>query len=194
MSLRELKEEIRNLTPIDEQVERFRKSWVKPLKNNTNKHLPFLQELSFEEKKELNENLLPAHKIINSLALHSINDKLNLYSRYLIELKLTTINGDKNKSKLITDRLLKDSFLKLQNTIEDVAAFESGLRDLNKHYDKINDLLNERLNLEDSVSLSEFPHKQHLNSLKETNRQHKQILKKLGEEFVALTRKTRQIN
>ena len=49
MDLRELKKEVHSLPNFSEQLQKFRDSWVKPIKSNTNKHLPFLQNLSPEK-------------------------------------------------------------------------------------------------------------------------------------------------
>ena len=69
-----------------------------------------------------------------------INDKLKTYSRYLIELKLTTFNGDQNKSKVITNSLLNDDFMNLKQTLTDIQQFEKKVANLSGQYHEINDL------------------------------------------------------
>ena len=117
MDLREIRRETESLTNISETTDNFKKNWIKPLRKTSNKHLSFIKNLDEDTKKELKHRLDTVHKHINSLGQDQmINDKLKTYSRYLIELKLTTFNGDQNKSKVITNSLLNDDFMNLKQT------------------------------------------------------------------------------
>lgn len=195
MDLKELKTEIRELPKISESIEQFQKSWVKPIKTNTNRHLPFLQSLPKKTKDELNEKLSEAQKLLNELKFSRIiGEKMNLYSSSLIELKLTTITGNTSKSKYITEQLLNDESLKLQDTIRDVKFFEDTVIDLTSQYHEINELLQKKLRLEDFLTLTELPHKKHLNNLRTLSKKQKELIGELGKHFVSLARETQLKN
>ena len=54
MDLRELKKETSSLPNLSEQLQKFQQHWIKPIRANTNKNLPFLQDIS-EKKKTGNQ-------------------------------------------------------------------------------------------------------------------------------------------
>src|SRR3989344_6501255 len=118
MSLRELKKEIESLPSIEKAVSDFKKHWLKSIKSNTNSQMPFLQELTMEQKEKLNRLITKTKGTIGSLEeAQLMQNKLQSYINYLIELKLTTLNSNRSKAQLITNHLLNDEFLSLKNTI-----------------------------------------------------------------------------
>lgn len=192
MKLRELKKEVTELPNIEDSVKNLQEYWLKPLRANTNQHLPSLQHLSPEEKKELNKKITNFHNILKQVRSgQMINEKLRHYAHYLIELKLTTLNGDKQKSKLITDKLLYDQFNSIRSTIEEVQQFEHKVNNINRFYNHLNDWLQKNISLEENLLHLEQPHKKHLQALLQVSRKQKELTKKLGQEFVELTRQTR---
>jgi len=192
MELREIKKEVHNLLDIETDLKNFNDCWVKPLKKNNNSHLPSLKDLDPEIKAELNQKLLQIQKHLKQIETSQlINEKLKSYSRYLIELKLTTFNNDQDKSKMLTNQLLNDDFLNLKQTIIDVKSFGKNVQAISEHYHKINDLLHEKLSLEEILAFTNLPHKRYLYNLIKTSRKQKNIVRDLGNHFVSLTREIR---
>ena len=141
--------------------------------------------------KILKKNLDTVHKHINSLGQDQmINDKLKTYSRYLIELKLTTFNGDQNKSKVITNSLLNDDFMNLKQTLTDIQQFEKKVANLSGQYHEINDLLHKKLSLEETLFFMDLPHLKYLDNLVQTSKKHKTISRHIGKHMVALIKET----
>ena len=149
MSLKELKAQIEKLPDVHKTLNDFKENWIKPIKSNTNKHLPFIKNLSDEQKKELNSKLSKSKKLFDEIASSGIlKGKLQAYSRYLIELKLTSLNGDDNKAKYLTNHLLNDEFLALKNTINDTHKLTKDVKELSKHHREIGNYLDKHLTLE----------------------------------------------
>jgi len=191
MNLRELKKEVQELGDISKDINKFHDNWVKPIRSNTNKHLPFLKKLPEEVKDEVNKKIYLMQKNSENIR-HSqiITNKLNFYSRYLIELKLTTLNGDRKKSEMITNRLLNDDFLKMKNTISDIKSFDENLKEFTGQYHEINKLLEKKLSLDEVLFLMDLPHKKYLYNLTETSKKQKKIVRHIGRHFISLAKKT----
>ena len=185
MSLREVKKEVECLPNIKHSLEKLEENWLKASS-------PFLQDLDEAEKAELQQKLTSLNKNFEKVKQgQEINEKLRHYAKYLIELKLTTFNGDQSKSVIITDRLLNDDYLNLQQTINDFNQLKSNLNSFSDSYHKINKWLEHRLTLENSLLFNEMEHKLHFQTLMKTLEKQKKIMKNLGSQFVDLTRKTR---
>src|SRR3989344_381137 len=102
MDLRELKKEVHSLPDLSEHLQKFQQHWIKPIKTNTNKHLPFLQNIPSKKKQEINAALFSVQKKMKELEhAQVLNHKLQEYVRHLIELKLTTLNGNKAKGQYL---------------------------------------------------------------------------------------------
>jgi len=195
MDLRELKKEVQELINLEETTKKFRESWLKPLKTNTNIHLPFLQKLSPQIKEQLNRQLLDLKGTLDYVQNSQIvNQKLAHHAHHLIELKLTTFNGDQEKSKAITHTLLHDKLYNLKETIMQIQSLEEQLQQLQKGYETVNSFLEKNLPLEESLSFSEMPHKYHLSELLSTMQKQKRLVKDIGQHFVFLTAQTQLKN
>jgi hypothetical protein len=191
MDLREIRRETESLTNISETTHNLKKNWVSPLRKNSNKHLPFIKNLDEDTKKELKHRLDTVHKHINEIGQDQlINNKLKTYSRYLIELKLTTFNGDQSKSKVITHSLLNDDFMNLKQTLTDIQQFDKKVAGLSEQYHEINDLLHKKLSLEETLFFMNLPHLKYLNNLLQTSKKHKTISRHIGKHMVALIKET----
>ena len=195
MELRELKKEVYELADLEKLSKNFQDNWIKPIKSNTNTHLPFLQNLAAEIKLELNQRLKHLHENWEYIkSAQVINQKLAHHIRYLIELKLTTFNGDSQKSKLITNSLLNDDFFNLKQTIHQVQELEKHLGEFSQGYQELNEFLHPHLSLEEGIFFSELPHQKHLQKLKDTSQQQKKIIKHLGNHFLHLVKETQLQN
>ena len=120
----------------------------------------------------------------------SINNKLLHHSRYLIELKLTTFNGDKSRGKMLTNHLLNDDFINIQQTITDIKEFDLSINSLDSKYKNISGLLNNHFSLEENISFSEANFLFQINSLKKIVDKQKELVKLLGGSFVELVNQT----
>ncbi|MDP3990597.1 MAG: hypothetical protein Q8Q01_05330 [archaeon] len=194
MNLRDAKQEIRSLQNVQENLKEFQNSWIKPIRANTNKHLPFLQNLSDKTKTEINNHLKDLQDIIPSIhASQIINEKLHYYSRYLVDLKLTIFRDDASKSKQITNRLLNDDVLSMKNIINEVKISQTGMRMLFKKYEVVNGLLEKELSLENSLQFMELSHKKHLTTLLETSEKQRRLVHALGQEFIKLVKTQKKV-
>lgn len=193
MDLRELKKEVHSLPNLSEHLQKFQQHWVKPIRANTNKHLPFLQNLPIEKKQEINTKLFFVQQKMKELE-HApiVNQKLQEYARYLIELKLTTLNGNKNKATYIMNLLLEDEFLNTKNLLHDIKYLEKNIKSLAYKYHHLNELLQKEAPLEESVHFMYLPHREHLQALLFTSRKQKTVAKQLGEHFVSLAKQIRR--
>lgn len=191
MDLRELKREVQTLPDLSECAETFQTHWIKPLRPNTNKNFPFLNQFPTETKSEINAQLLAAQKNLSQIKQYQlINQKLATYSHYLIELKLTTLNGNKTKFKFIAHQLLHDEFLKLQNIIVDIKDFEENALALSKTYQEVNKRLEQNLSLDESISVMDLPHQKYLLSLLDTCKKQKIIVRQMSRHLVSLVKST----
>lgn len=193
MELRELKKEINNLTRIDKILSKFKNSWLKQIKSDTNRQFPFLQELDESIKKEINNCLFSCQKMFSQLKYAQFTqEKLSSLAQYLIELKLTSLNKDKNKSRVLLNKFINDDFLKLKVLIDEVNQLEFNLKGLKQIYNKVNQLLIQNIPLEHSVALMDSPHKNHLDSLLLISKKQKKLLKILGKEFISLAKEMKR--
>ena len=193
MELRDLKKEVNSLPDLSEHLQKFQLHWIKPIKANTNKHLPFLQQLPLPKKQEINTKLFFVQQKMKELGhAQVVNHKLQEYARYLIELKLTTLNGNKVKAHYITNLLLQDEFLNTKNLLYDIKYLEKNVRSIAYKYNHINELIQKEAPLEEAVHFLHLPHKQHLQTLLAAAKKQKVMAKHLGEHFLSLAKQTRR--
>ncbi len=189
MDLRSLRQEVQQLPNLKESITEFQQHWIKPLRNNTNRHLPFLQELPPQTKKELNQKLALFSGTLEAAQLGStIQDKLHSYARELVELKLAFLRNDSTKAAMITNLLLKDEFLRISQTLADVQEFAQIISLLEKQYQEINQFLERHLSLEETLFFSEQPHKIFITALSKVARDHKRLARDLGKHFVEMAK------
>ncbi len=190
MSLRQLKSEIEALPNFKNNLEQLKKHWLKPIKSNTNQHLPFLQQLTPAQKEKFNTVVAKSKQVINNLEdAEFTQNKFKSYIRYLIELKLATLNNNKTKAKFITNYLLQDQFLNLKNTIVDIKSFQTNVKTLEAHHHEIGEYLGKHLNLEQALVMMELPHWRYLVNLLQTAKDHQRIIRDLGRHFLNLAGK-----
>ena len=191
MHLREIKKEAEKLTDISKIVNDFNGRWLKPIRRNTNSRFPSLQNISVEERKKINRLLTEFDRDLQEISFNqSINNKLLHHSRYLIELKLTTFNGDKSRGEMLTNHLLNDDFINIQQTITDIKEFDLSINSLDSKYKNISGLLNNHFSLEENISFSEANFLFQINSLKKIVDKQKELVKLLGGSFVELVNQT----
>ncbi|MBU0470313.1 MAG: hypothetical protein ABIG52_03440 [Nanoarchaeota archaeon] len=187
MDLKELRRECHELASVPELLQEFQNSWIKPIRKNTNRQIPFINKLSEETKTEINRRLALIKKNLEDINRGQIiNQKLTHTSRYLIEFKLTTLNGDVNKRKMITNLLLHDDFVKIKNTLIDIKEFEENLKEITKQYNNINKILLKKLKAKDTATFQNLPHKKNLKKLTDLSKKHQVIAEHIGNQFVEL--------
>lgn len=193
MDLRELKKEVSALPNLSEHLQKFQQHWIKPIRANTNKSLPFLQKVSARKKQEINDQLFAFQQKLKEVEhAQIVNQKLQEYARYLIELKLTTLNGNKNKATYIINHLLQDEFMSTKNLLHDIKYLEKNVKSMSYKYHHLNELLQKEAPLEEAVHFLHLPHKEHLQTLLSASRKQKILTKHLGEHFLALAKQSRR--
>ncbi len=191
MDLRSLRQDVQQLPNLAENIAQFQQHWIKPLRSNTNSHIPFLQKLSPQLKKDLNQRLTLFNETLAAVQSGTtIQDKLRSYAHYLVELKLASLRDDKQKHEMITNRLLKDEFLNISQTLTDVQQFAETIGLMEEQYHEINQLLEKNLSLEETLFLMDLPHKIYMVTLVKTARDHKRIARDLGRHFVEMAKST----
>ncbi len=193
MDLRDLKKEASALPDLSIHLQKFQQSWIKPIRANTNKHLPFLQKIPESKKQEINDKLYAFQQKLKELEhAQMVNHKLQEYAKYLIELKLTTLNGNKNKAQYIINHLVQDQFLNTSNLLHDIKYLEKNVKSIVYKYHHLNEVIQKEAPLEEAVHFMHLPHKEHLQSLLSASRKQKLLAKHLGEHFVSLAKQIRR--
>lgn len=189
MDLRALRKEVQSLPEINDNLEKFQQHWLKPLRPNTNMHLPFLKNLNSSLKQELKKKLELFHDHFYALKkAQSLQERLRFSLRQVMELKLTKLNGDTTKAQMIINTLLRDDFMNIQKMIAEVRDLEQDIHTVEKLYDEINSLLQKNLSLEESLVLMDMPHKKHFHNFINAAQQQKVIIQKMGKHFVSLAK------
>jgi len=172
MDLRGIRKEVDSLHHIEENLNKFQNNWIKPIKKNSNKHLPFMKNLNQDSKKELHNKIL------------------NLKSTFEEIKSSQIINDDQHKSKIITNQLLNDDFMNFKNTLTQIKALEGNVEHLQQQYHEVNDLLHKHLSLEEAVFFMEIPHLKYLHNLLQITKNHKVISRNIGTNMIALIKET----
>lgn len=193
MDLQEVKKEVRELPNIEQAVAQFQEHWLKPIRTNGNYRFSFLERLDAKTKKVLKQKLAEAQALCKGLkSSQAIHEKLAQYSRYLVELKLSSFRGDEKKSRILTNQLLNDEYLRLSITIAEIRQNEKRARILEKQYQDINTLLDKHLSLEESLFFMELPHHRSLRNLLNIAEKQKTIIRGLGHHLVSITKSGRK--
>ncbi|PIN87510.1 hypothetical protein COV12_03450 [Candidatus Woesearchaeota archaeon CG10_big_fil_rev_8_21_14_0_10_32_24] len=189
MDLREIRKEVHLIPSIKEDLQEFQKNWIKPVKTNTNKHLPFLQNIDQNTKKELNQKMQNVQKTMQKFENSDfVTQRLTSHVRHLIELKLTQFQGNEQKSKMIIKSFISDDVLNIKRTINEVKTFNDDMQELSEHYEDVNELLQKSLSLEEMLFFMELPHYKYLSSLVKTAGMQKKIMSDIGRHFVKLAK------
>ena len=190
MELREIRKEVHSLQDVEENISNFQEHWIRPLRSNTNNHLPFLKKIPKKLKKDLNKKLSAFSETLSEVKKGSfLHGKLRTYAKYLVQMKLNTLRGNYGNSKLITNWLLNDDALSMKRTIQEVKSFDKNVQKMSEQYHEINELLHKSLSLEEVIFLMELPHKRYLYHLQETSKKQKKIVRNIGRHFVSLAKK-----
>ena len=189
MDLRALKKEVDELPNVEEHLELFQNNWIKPLRTNTNSHLPFLKKLDAQTRLHLNKQLAQFQLHIPKVKQgQAVNDKLRLYAKYLIDLKLTELQDNPSKSKLIINQMLNDESLKFNQTLVEAREFEEAVEKMSDHYQDVNVLLQKQLTLEETIFFLDLPHKLYIHHLMKTAERQKRLMRDLGRHFIVLAK------
>jgi len=192
MNLQEVKKEVRELPSIEQAIAQFQEHWIKPIRTNGNYRHSFLDKLEAKSEKVLKQKLAQTQALCKEIkASQVIHEKLSQYSRYLVELKLSSFRGDDAKSTLLTNQLLRDEHLSFSNTIAEIKQNEKKVQSLEKQYHEINTLLDRQLSLEEFLFFMELPHYKHLQNLLKITEKQKNIIRSLGYHFVSIIQEKR---
>jgi hypothetical protein len=189
MDLRRLKNEVQSLPNLQEQLRQLQLSWVKPLRA---KNSPLWAQLDGETQQELRKQLSRISGLFASLREgRLIREKLQQQARYLVELKLSQLQGNSTRGQQLIQLLVKDSFLSIRQTIAEVQQLEQNVSLLARDYAQFNTFLEERLPLEGTLLYADLPHRQHLLELQRTAARQKRVVWEMGKEFITLTRSSK---
>ena len=185
MDLRVLRQEVQKLPNVPQQVRQFELSWLKLLRE----HAPFgfSQYLSKNEKNELHQRLAKLQGPLQQLKI-PLQDELFYYSRNLVELKLSILQGHALKAKSTAQRLMKDNVFNLRESITQSKQLKAHLAFLNTEYRYLNEWIVARLPLEEKLRYDALPHKTHLLALTQGIAKQEDVLKHLGRHYVTLMR------
>ena len=181
---------MRELPNVEQAIVQFQEHWIKPIRTNGNYRFSFLEKMDVKTQKELKQKLADSQALCKEIkSSQAIHDKLSQYSRYLVELKLTSFRGDEKKSRVLTNQLLQDDHLRLSNTIAEIKNNEGKVQALEQKYHEVNALLEKHLSLEETLFLMELPHYKYLKNLLKITEKQKMIMRDLGHHFVSITQK-----
>ena len=184
--LKEVKQEIRSLPCLQENLAKFQGSWFRPLHQN-NLHLPFTKGLDPQTKEELHQKLTALQPHLRTIAeAQIIPDRLHRHAHTLVELKLTTFNGDRKKAKMLVNDLARDE-TGIKRTMNHIKDLHSSLLHLSQQYEEVNQLLDKKLSLEEAVYYMSLPHRKYLNTLIKTADHHQKIVRDLSHHFTSIS-------
>ena len=190
MELKQLKQEIDSLPNIEKTVSNFEKTWLKPIRKNTNQQHPFLQTL---DAREINAQLAEFKKFLNDIKYAQIvNEKLKTLAYCLIELKLASLTNDYRKTKRLIHKFISDPDISIKHLIFEIPYLESQLSLMRDSYHKILENISKKVGLENSVKLLDGEHKQYLNQLVSISAKQKKYLSLIGKNFVSLSRELKK--
>ena len=189
MDLKELKGEVEQLHNMSQCIDRFKASWIAPLRKNSNLQFSFIAQLPTLVQDQLQNQLLPFHNSLEQLrSFQVVNEKLSHIARNLIELKLSTLRGEKQKSNQIVHHLLHDDFIQVRATLAQVKALNVQLQALSTQYQHINGSLEPHLRLEDQLAFSSLPHQRYWQELQRGALRQQDVATKLGNHFMKLVK------
>lgn len=190
MDVRELRKEVNALPQLSANVQKFQTNWLRPIRSNTNQHAPYINDLSNETKKQINTKLQSIQEHLSNIKnADQINDKLSMYMRYLVELKLANMQDNHSKAQVLSNRLASDDVLKMSTTISQIKQAQVSVSLIKNHYEEINDLLSKELSLDQTVHFLELPHQRYLATLLKTTQNHSKIISQIGRHFVPIAKK-----
>ena len=190
MDLKGLKREVEALPNIKEKVEKVKLDFLMPLQSPS-----FLEGLNSGKRIEVKEKLAIFRKQLEEVSLgQGIHERLREQARYLVDLKLTTFNGDKEKAKMLTNQLLHDDLFNFQQALDDIKQWEKQLANLFQQYYGVTELLQNNLSLEYSIQLLESPHQQTIKDLLTISKKQRELVQGLGREFVEMAKSSKKSN
>ena len=187
MDLSDLRKEVHSADDMGKVLQDFRKSWLKPIKSNTNSELPFLKDLPVDVKKKVNSKLESMNEHLETVQKHSVVQmKIKSQVRQLIDWKLANFQGNDAKAKVLTNQLLNDDYMSLPSTIAQLRQYDTSLKMVETHYHEISELLHKTLSLDEAVFFMQTPHLRYLACLRKTAERQKFIVRDLGRHLVSM--------
>ncbi len=187
MDLADLRKEVHGLEDSSKLLTEFTKSWMKPIKANTNSEMPFLRDLPIGVTKRVNAKLGLMRGHLDTVEKNSVvQRKIKGHVRQLIDWKLANFQGNHVKANMLTSQLLNDDFLSLPQTIAQLRMYDTSLKMVENHYREISELLHKTLSLDETVFYMQLPHARYLATLRRTAEKQKFIVRDLGRHLVSI--------
>ena len=181
MRLREIKEEIVSLPAATQLLKEFQKSWIKPIRKNTNKHLPSLQTIP---TKDLVNALLAEQKATEEYLLHAdhITARLHQHTQDLIDAKISKIQ-DTKKGKHIIGRLTNDEYHAISTTVKMSTTSMAALKSYNLLCKDVGNHLRPHLITEEKKQI-----RPNLKKLENLHQKQQDLLTKINKQYGSLKR------
>lgn len=203
VELKQLKIEAQNLPDLEAHFQHFQENWFKPIKaplfsnsSGLGRSLPNLNRaprLDPKIRSELFHRVQKIEEVMPNLkGSQVINEKLQGYSRLLIELKLALYSGNGLKAKALHNQLLRDDFMKLDKTIQEIREFDENLKLATEHYLAINELMQNHLLLDERLFLIGSSDHHHLKKMREINFRQKKLMAEFGKQFLAISQQIKK--
>ncbi len=191
MDLRELKKEVEKLPSIELTFKGLHDNWYRPLTAYPGSKAHFMDSISANTRKTLKMKIALLQPHFEQVKMsHILHEKYHAFARNLVELKLTTLNKDQKKAKMLLSALTKEDFLNLTNTIGQMKSFQRSVKEVSKGYHEINELVAKDLSLEEALYFMDLPHKKYMAHLMKLSDDHSMIVRDLGRHFVSLAKQT----
>ena len=189
MDLKQLKHETAQLPNLEALSRAFGRAWLQPIRKNTNRAHPFLQQLPEQHRKEFNLQHASLRKFLKEIRYGQVvNEKLASAAHNLVELKVAALTGDGRKAKRLLQTFLRDPQLSLKQLIVEVPYLESQLSLFHQSYHGMLEQLTAALPLEQQVALLDGKHREALQRLMRVPEQQKRHLSQIGRQFIAMMR------
>ncbi len=186
MELRELKREVEGLPDLRKLSREMHERWIKPLQESTARSLA--QKLDPNTRGRLQQQLFLLHNAVTEVQSHQIiHERLHNHSRYLIEMKLASLQNDFKKSKMMAGQLLNDDYSGMKQTLQHVKSFQEKVSGLQQQHEEISQLVHKHLSLEETVYLMSLPHQKYLSNLLKIASHQQKIVRDLGRHFSTIT-------
>jgi hypothetical protein len=165
MIVREIKKEIEELKNFSQSLEDFKK--------NINQNESFKDPELIKHVNEINEHI----SIVMDNA--DVDKRLTIHARDLLNLELAKIRNDSSKISLLKNKLVNDEVLNINLTEQMIKDNSVHLELLNKKNQEINQLLEQKMTLEQKLQHYDQLHHSQIGSLISLNERHNQISKKI---------------
>jgi len=137
-SVRSIKESIEQLDKVKELLVAFEKSQRKEIQTHTKEHARFLDEIDYENRKEIVSGISAVRRINSSLVAHNeITEKLEMLAYNLGLMKTTILTKDFKTTRRMMRKMLSEEDLGIKGVITHTSRFKQDVERLRSEYEKL---------------------------------------------------------